>query len=123
VTASGWGNDLPKMEREAFDLDRLTLEVMTSDAHPDGECARVHMPCAGCGQLAPIAKKYGNPMADCRLCCYAWAVHHDPWMCWLRSSYFDSRPGGETALADQVSGLTPLLLAARALLDDVIDPL
>ncbi|MFF7610760.1 hypothetical protein [Streptomyces lavendulae] len=62
-------------------------------------------------------------MADCRLCCYAWTVHHDPWMCWLRSNFFDSRPGGEVALADEVSGLTPLLIAARALLEDLADTL
>lgn len=112
MTAGRWG-DLPKMEREAFDLHRLTLEVQVSDAHPDGVCTQAHMLCRTCGQLAPIAIKYGGPMAHCQLCYFAWAVHHDPELCWLRSNFFDG-PDGKAALADRVSGLTPLLLAARA---------
>lgn len=109
----GWD----RVEREAFDLHRLTLEVVKSAAHPDGECTQTHAKCPSCGQLAPIDIKYGGPTAYCQLCHSGWAVHHDPWVCWARSNFFDGRPGGETALADEVSGLTPLLVAARALLD------
>lgn len=115
-------DDLPGMERDAFDLHRLTLEVTKSAAHPDGDCARVHIPCVSCGQLAPIAVRYGAPMAYCGLCGYGWAVHHDPWMCWLRSNYHDRSLGGETAPADEVSGLAPLLIAARALLECLPTP-
>ncbi|MCX4696888.1 hypothetical protein [Streptomyces sp. NBC_01408] len=77
----GW-DDLPRMEREAFDLSRLQLKVKTSPAHPDGACDREHMTCHGCRMPARVATRFGGPMADCRACCFAWAVEHDPVRCW-----------------------------------------
>ncbi|WP_405712426.1 hypothetical protein OG264_25875 [Streptomyces xanthophaeus] len=78
------------------------------------------MRCQACGQLAPIAMKYGGTMADCQLCCFAWAVHHDPELCWLRSNFFDG-PDEEAALAARVRELAPLLMAARGVLGDLAD--
>lgn len=120
MTAPGWG-DLPKMQREAFGLHRLTLEVEASEAHPDGEGMRAHMLCRTCGQLAPIAIMYGGPMADCRLCCFAWSVHHDPELCWLSTNRFDA--DAEDALAASVIDLAPSLFAARAILGEIADTL
>ncbi|MCX4691051.1 hypothetical protein [Streptomyces sp. NBC_01408] len=114
-------DDPPKTEREAFDLHRLTLKVEASDAHRDGACTQTRMRCDGCGQLAPIEIMYGGPMADCRLCYFAWSVHHDPQLCWLRSNHFDG--DAEEALVSRVLELTPLLIAARAVLDDIADTL
>ncbi|WP_405921116.1 hypothetical protein [Streptomyces sp. NBC_00122] len=73
-----------RMDEEAFDLSRLRMTVETSAAHPEGVCTLEHMLCAGCRMLARIATQYGGPMADCRICCYAWAVQHDPVRCWQR---------------------------------------
>ncbi|MBT2468509.1 hypothetical protein J7E97_11620 [Streptomyces sp. ISL-66] len=114
--------DPDRMEREAFDLSRLTLAVETSEAHPEGVCTLAYMRCAGCGLLAPIAVKYGGPMADCRLCGSAWTVHHDPLQCWRRSRFLDCGPG-EEALADRLAQMAPLLLAARVKLGDIADTL
>ncbi|MFG2995539.1 hypothetical protein [Streptomyces sp. NPDC048340] len=72
------------MHRQAYDLTRLTRTVTESDWHPGGVCSRESMHCSGCLLPAPIAPKYGSPMADCRLCGYAWAVRHDPVHCWQR---------------------------------------
>jgi hypothetical protein len=79
----------------------------------EGVCARAHVRCGGCGRPAPIAVRYGGPMADCRVCCFAWAVRHDPERCWV-----DDLVGEETEadLAARVHELTPLLVATRALL-------
>ncbi|MEU6891614.1 hypothetical protein ABZ934_07395 [Streptomyces sp. NPDC046557] len=85
-------SDLPRMEQDAFDLSRLQLKVETSHAHPDGVCTRQHMMCVGCRTGARIATKYGGPMADCRICHFAWAVRHDPVHCWQR----DDLPGGHS---------------------------
>lgn len=120
MTAPGWG-DLPRMQREAFDLHRLTLEVEASEAHPGGECTRAHMPCRTCGQLAPIAVMYGGPMADCRVCYFAWSVHHDPELCWLRSNHYDG--DAEDTLAASLLDLAPRLMAARAILGEIADTL
>ncbi|MEU6863692.1 hypothetical protein ABZ924_10515 [Streptomyces sp. NPDC046876] len=89
-------------------------EVEVSAAHPGGICSRAHVPCGGCGLPAPIAVRYGGPMADCRLCCYAWAVRHDPSRCWQPSG------GYEPLTAAVVERLAPVLLAARARLDGIL---
>ncbi|MEU6758618.1 hypothetical protein [Streptomyces sp. NPDC046685] len=115
-------DDQDRMEREAFDLHRLTLEVEASEAHPDGACTQGHTRCAGCGLLAPIAVKYGGPMAYCRLCYSGWAVHHDPIQCWRRSSFFDGWASEELAAA-RVLDLVSLLQAARDRLGEIVDTL
>ncbi|MFE5771458.1 hypothetical protein ACFQ7O_24195 [Streptomyces sp. NPDC056485] len=112
--------DLPEMERQAFDLHRLTLEVEASEAHPDGMCTQAHMCCRSCGQLAPIAIWYGGPMARCNLCYFAWAVHHDAELCWLRSNFYDA-PDSEEMLAALVLELAPRLQAARIILGEIAD--
>lgn len=76
-----WG-DPPPVEDEAFDLIRMQLRVDTSPAHPEGVCTTEHMTCASCRMPAWIAFRFGGPMAYCRLCCFAWAVDHDPVGCW-----------------------------------------
>ncbi|WP_412076761.1 hypothetical protein ACLF6K_16185 [Streptomyces xanthophaeus] len=96
MTGAGWG-DLPVMEREAFDLSRLRLEVAASPAHPDGVCTREHMICAGCRLGARIATRYGGPMADCRVCCHGWAVRHDPVHCWQRADLLGRTPTAQGA--------------------------
>ncbi|MEV7542160.1 hypothetical protein [Streptomyces sp. NPDC089915] len=103
----------------AFDLHQLTLEVEASDAHPEGECARTHMLCRTCWKPAPIAIMYGGPMANCRVCCFAWAVHHDPELCWARS--YPSDGDEEDILAGRVRALVPRLIAARAALGEIAD--
>ncbi|MGW6940838.1 hypothetical protein ACWGF3_17815 [Streptomyces xanthophaeus] len=40
------------------------------------------MTCPSCRLPARITVKFGGPMADCRLCCFAWAVDHEPVVCW-----------------------------------------
>ncbi|MFD8890412.1 hypothetical protein [Streptomyces sp. NPDC059566] len=89
--------------------------------HPDGECARARVRCSGCGLSVPVVTMYGGPMADCRLCCFAWAVHHDPHLCWLRSNHFDADV--EEALAARVLDLVPRLIAARIVLGEIADAL
>ncbi|MFG2989979.1 hypothetical protein ACGFZK_11930 [Streptomyces sp. NPDC048257] len=80
--------------------------------HADGACARARVRCSGCGLPVPIVTMYGGPMADCRLCHYAWGVHHDPVGCWRSTS-------AEESLVARIREVTPLLMAARALLDDL----
>ncbi|WP_030764388.1 MULTISPECIES: hypothetical protein [unclassified Streptomyces] len=91
-------------------------EVEEAHAHPDGECARAHVPCAGCGLPASIGIKYGGPMADCRLCHYAWSVHHDPVRCWQRTRT-------EESLIARIREVAPLLVSARVVLDDIVGSL
>lgn len=112
--AGGWA----RMERESVDLSRLTLQIVASAAHPNGVCTTEHMVCLGCHMLAPIAPKYGGPMADCRLCGYAWAVAHDPVQCWRRVNIW-----GDRQLAAAVRQATPALLAGRAALDEIVGAL
>lgn len=94
--------------------DRPEAEV--SDAHFDGECTRAHAPCTGCGLPAPVAIRYGGPMAHCRPCRYGWSVHHDPVSCWQRTRT-------EEALIARVREVAPLLVSARAVLDAVVGDL
>ncbi|MFJ6486029.1 MULTISPECIES: hypothetical protein [unclassified Streptomyces] len=94
--------------------DRPSAEV--SDAHPDGECTRAQARCTGCGLPAPIAIKYGGLMADCSLCRYGWGVHHDPVSCWQHTRT-------EEGLIARISEVAPLLVAARAVLDEIVDTL
>ncbi|MEV0416486.1 hypothetical protein AB0I68_38585 [Streptomyces sp. NPDC050448] len=108
---------LERMEPEWFDLSRLTMKAATSAAHPDGVCTTEHMACSGCHMLAPIATRFGGPMAHCRLCGYAWAVTHHPAQCWQRISIC----GGPTA--EQVRQATPDLVAARSVLDGIVGSL
>ncbi|MEU9080776.1 hypothetical protein [Streptomyces sp. NPDC048357] len=84
--------------------------------HPDGECARTRVRCSGCGLPVPIVTMYGGPMADCRLCHYAWGVHHDPLRCWRPTGTEES----QEILVARIREVTPLLMAARALLDDIV---
>ncbi|MER7827033.1 hypothetical protein ABTX85_31240 [Streptomyces sp. NPDC096097] len=91
-------------------------EVEEAHAHPGGECARAHVLCAGCGLPAPIAIKYGGPMADCRPCRHGWRVHHDPVRCWQRTRT-------EEALITRIREVAPLLVFARAVLDDIVGSL
>ncbi|MCX4692717.1 hypothetical protein [Streptomyces sp. NBC_01408] len=65
-----------------MDLSRLQLRVETSSAHPEGICVREHVLCRGCRLKAHISIKFGGAMAYCRICCFAWAVDHDPLRCW-----------------------------------------
>lgn len=109
------------MELEAFDLCRLTRGEKGSVAHPDGACTQAHMCCRSCGQLAPIAIRYGGPMARCGICYFAWAVHHDPELCWLRSNHFDG--GTDDTLAARLLDLAPRLIAARVILGEIADTL
>ncbi|MFF1559695.1 hypothetical protein [Streptomyces sp. NPDC058279] len=62
-------------------------------------------------------------MADCRRCSYAWAVHHDPELCWLRSDFFDGHPDAEALLAVRVREAAPLLIAACVALGGIVDTL
>ncbi|WP_406085047.1 hypothetical protein [Streptomyces virginiae] len=62
---------------------------------------------------APIAIKYGGPMAHCRFCHYAWSVHHDPVSCWQRIRT-------EEGLIARIHEVAPLLVSARAVLDVVV---
>ncbi|MCX4805697.1 hypothetical protein OG594_29460 [Streptomyces sp. NBC_01214] len=80
--------------------------------HPDGACARAHVRCSGCGLPAPVVTLYGGPMADCRHCHYAWGVHHDPVICWRRTAT-------DEGLIARIREAAPLLVAARALLDEI----
>ncbi|MFG3000863.1 hypothetical protein [Streptomyces sp. NPDC048340] len=77
-------DSLDRMQRQAYDLTRLTRTVTESDRHPGGVCAQESMRCSDCRMPAPIAFRFGGPMADCRVCGYAWAVRHDPEYCWQR---------------------------------------
>ncbi|PWK68048.1 hypothetical protein BCL76_108366 [Streptomyces sp. CG 926] len=88
-------------------------EVEEAHAHPGGACARAHVPCAGCGLPAPIAIKYGGPMADCRPCRYGWSVHHDPVRCRQRTRT-------DEALIARIREVAPLLVSARAVLDGIV---
>ncbi|MFJ7592148.1 hypothetical protein ACIQZO_33255 [Streptomyces sp. NPDC097617] len=94
--------------------ERLTAVV--SEEHPHGVCTRANVRCSGCGLPVPIATMYGGPMGDCRRCHYAWGVHHDPVSCWRPSSM-------EESLIARVREVTPRLVAARALLDDIVGSL
>ncbi|MEV6957178.1 hypothetical protein [Streptomyces sp. NPDC051183] len=84
------------MHRQAYDLTRLTRTVTESDRHPGGVCTQESIRCYDCRMPAPIAFRFGGPMADCRPCGYAWAVRHDPAHCWQRQNITRSRPNGTT---------------------------
>lgn len=94
--------------------DRPAVEA--SYVHPDKECTTAHAPCAGCGRAAPVAIRYGGPMADCRPCRYGWSVHHDPVSCWQRTRT-------EEGLIARIREAAPVLGAARAVLDAVVGDL
>ncbi|MER6252437.1 hypothetical protein ABT224_13865 [Streptomyces sp. NPDC001584] len=80
--------------------------------HSLGACAGAYVRCSGCGLPAPVVARYGGPMADCRHCHYAWGVHHDPVGCWRRTAT-------EVDLTARIREAAPLLVAARALLDEI----
>ncbi|MGW7332279.1 hypothetical protein ACWGIU_27520 [Streptomyces sp. NPDC054840] len=81
--------------------------------HPKGACTpAAYLRCSGCGLPAPVVTRYGGPMAECRRCHYAWSVHHDPVACWRRTAT-------EEDLTARIREAVPLLVAARALLDEI----
>lgn len=87
------GDDLGRMQQEAFDLSRLSLKVAMSWAHPGGVCTAEHVRCPGCRLLAPLGPGYcGQTWADCRLCGCGWVVSHDPEWCWQPGDAFGT-PG------------------------------
>ncbi|MGW6571165.1 hypothetical protein ACWGAN_03195 [Streptomyces sp. NPDC054945] len=52
-------------------------------------------------------------MADCRPCRYGWSVHHDPVCCWQRTRT-------EESLIARIREVAPLLVSARAVLEDIV---
>lgn len=67
----------------AVDLALLNMEVRPSLDHPEGECTRKYVKCAGCWLLAPLEPGYcGSTVGHCRLCGYSWQVIHHPELCW-----------------------------------------